>query len=152
MKHILFFTLILALSGCSSAPAAKNDSKQNTGFESLANIEWKLVEVRAAGNNVTLDRTTMKDEYTLNFTDSGINGRAFPNRYSAGYEAHSGARLSFKPVIGTLMMALNDPYPVKESDYLKYLQSTDSWNIINGTLCLRGLLETGSETLLFFSR
>ncbi|GMO45859.1 MAG: hypothetical protein Ta2B_27050 [Termitinemataceae bacterium] len=152
MKQIIFLTLILSTIGCASVPAKPGDSKQDNTVESLFGIEWKLTEIKISGKTVVLNRESMKDEFTINFSDERISGKAFPNRYSAPYETRIGNNLSFKQIVSTRMLAMNEPYPIKEDDYLKYMQTINSWNLINGTLCLRGISETGNEVLLFFSK
>ncbi|GMO40870.1 MAG: hypothetical protein Ta2B_20660 [Termitinemataceae bacterium] len=152
MKKILYVTAVLLVIGCGSAFA--KDKKM--GSETLWDIEWKLTEVKIGENSFKLDRTAMKDDraqdYTITFSEKGINGRAYPNRYFSGYEINKGSNMIFKPIAGTLMAAFNEPYPIKENEYYNYLKAVKSWSLKNGILSLSGILEDGKKVVLFFSK
>ncbi|GHT48911.1 hypothetical protein FACS1894102_2780 [Spirochaetia bacterium] len=149
----LFTTLVLSLIGCSSIQQKVGAQENKFSYAALENggTPWRLVKVQAGSDGIVLNREGMKDDYTITFSDTGISGKAYPNKYFSGYEMRKGNNISFKPIAGTLMAPFNDPYLLKEQDYYKYLASTKSWNVNKGTLCLRGVLENGTEVLLFFT-
>jgi heat shock protein HslJ len=153
----LFAMIIIMQTACASnARAASNVRAESVPeFSDVRDRNWKLMEVRAGGNNVIFKRDmlpeeSLKDVFTLRFDAEGLRGIGCPNRYLAPYTLGENQAIDIKPIAGTLMAALFEPEQLKEREFFAYLENADRWNIVKGNLELRSTNNEGAEVVLVF--
>jgi len=102
---------------------------------------WQLAQVRDSSGSITfdsskLDKTIFGDIYTLEFKDGLAFGKAAPNRYTGPFELGKGDGISFKHAASTMMLGINTPQGLSETEYFKLLEKVTRWNFEGNQLSL----------------
>ena len=116
--------------------------------------EWRLTELRSAGNTVRIDRSKLaaadtNGSFTISFQTGRVSGMGWPNRYFGPYTADSGEALSIGDLASTMMAAFMELDELKEHDYFVYLSNVTRWAVRDGKLELYST-SSGRETVLVF--
>lgn len=130
-----------------------NEESVNNPPADASSKKWTLVEVVSKTGNVTasslegvswsLDSLLNSEEeavcalpnaeVTALFKDGRISGKAGCNNYAAEYVSN-GSNLTIGPIISTLMMCVDEGISRQESNYLRDLNDTASYNISGNLL------------------
>jgi len=100
----------------------------------LALVEkyWKLIELN--GNPVVVNDSNAREAHIiLKTADNRFNGNAGCNRMTGTYQTKKSGGIAFSQTIATRMMCLNMD---TETQFLKILETADSYAIQNDTLVL----------------
>jgi heat shock protein HslJ len=151
-----YWALVIAgfvLVACAGGARAKQGAPR---FDEVRGKDWKLVEIRTGSvvvplNRQRLEADAMGDVYTLRFDADRISGKGAPNRYFGPYELGDGDRLILSGIARTLMMGINQPEELKESEYFDYLDRITRWGIGSDRLELFTETPEGQEAVLVFS-
>ncbi|MCL2331197.1 MAG: META domain-containing protein [Proteobacteria bacterium] len=115
-KYLIIFGIVAALTACagtgdSAAPAASQNplasARPATGIAALRGAKFETVK---NGTKITLSFDDQKDR---------IYGKVV-NNYNSPFTA-DGNRITFKPMLSTMMMGLNAAAMQAESDYFKFI-------------------------------
>lgn len=141
------------------SPIVENDvaDRQDVSFDEITNIIWELSEIRISYGKMELDRAAMAangigDVFIFQFTEEGINGKAAPNRYFSTYELRNGHDFLLRPIVSTFMAANINIGGLIETEYYRYLQRANHWEIVKGGLELLSTGQNDEEVTLRFLR
>jgi heat shock protein HslJ len=116
----------------------------NVTASSLEDVSWSLDSLlNIEGETVCALPST---EVTALFKNGRVSGNAGCNNYGAAYETN-GDYLTIGPIMSTLMMCVDGGVSRQESDYLKALNNSASYNI-SGNL-LRIMNSNGTVILTY---
>jgi heat shock protein HslJ len=116
----------------------------NVTASSLEGVSWSLDSLLNSEGEMVCALSNA--EVTALFKDGRISGKAGCNNYAAEYVSN-GSNLTIGPIISTLMMCVDEGVSRQESDYLRDLNDTASYNI-SGNL-LRIMNSNGTVILTY---
>jgi heat shock protein HslJ len=105
----------------------------NVTASSLEGVSWSLDSL--LNNEGEAVCALPNAEVTALFQDGRISGNADCNNYAAEYVSN-GSNITIGPMISTLMMCVDEGVSRQESDYLKALNSSASYNISGNLLVI----------------
>lgn len=136
MKTIIFVSFLvfsLLLAACGGNPGADAPS--------LAGTAWVLEQIN--GQSIVENTTP-----TLSFSNGEeAGGHTSCNNFGASYEAKNG-KLTFGPLMSTLMACLDAGVMEQEAAYLEALQSAAAYELREGQLLV---LDASGQIVLIFS-
>ena len=114
---------------------------------SIEDTAWELESYGEKGNLQTVIQDT---EITIEFksAESKAAGSGGCNSYFVGYEINRN-ELTIIPPIGSTMMACPEPIMDQEQEYLKILETTETYQIENGELTISC---SGNNILVFIAQ
>ena len=114
---IIAVLTVLLLAACTAQPV-----------KDVANTEWMLDAIDGAS-------VTEGAEITVSFAEDQISGSSGCNTFSGGYEI-DGTTLSVSSLMPSTMMACEEDVMTLELAFLMSLQTSQSFDIQNGTLVI----------------
>ena len=100
---------------------------------SLVGTHWQLVSL----NGAVLDDSLSK-RMTLDFNDKRVGDSSGCNRYFSDYQVSGSNSLQFNAIGGTRRMCIKRSSMKIESQFLKTLQSANTYQVNNGMLSIQG--------------
>ncbi|MDR2796866.1 MAG: META domain-containing protein [Treponema sp.] len=137
-------------------PVMASGHREPSFFRDIAGKEWKLIALKTGSGNRGFNRQNRETEdlgnaYTLYFDIQQLSGTGAPNRYFAPYTLGEGQAISIQTIASTLMMSLNEPLDLRESEYFAHLEKVSHWDFFQGKLSLYTLYPEGQQEVLLFS-
>jgi heat shock protein HslJ len=152
MKKQIIMLIVIAVLIIS----CKSTGSSIPAFSSVADIEWKLIEVQI--DDITLyERNDQENEafdtiYTVKFDAEMVSGTGAPNKYSAPYTQGEGNTLKIMVIRSTMMASLFQPETLQEHVFYLFMQNVEQWSIENNKLILHSKDEKGSHIRLIFEQ
>ena len=142
MRHgslVLALAFVLA-AGCTSSktsPVGESSSVASPALTapSLADTTWKLIEL--AGQPARADESGAFPDLRLDSAQNKVAGNAGCYRFFGSY-ALAGDSLRMGPLASTRRACANPALNEQETGYLRALDETRTWNIVQDTLTIGG--------------